>query len=88
MRFSDPARLVRDTRGVLEDGERVKGQKTRRRREQCECLGKKVRRACETKKKVRRTSGRCLSTGSFVRMRAYNTSRIVDVDIGLSSRLI
>jgi len=88
IRLGDPARLIRDTRGVLQNRERVQGQKAGRRREQCECLGPVVRRVGRgALLGEQRTSGRCSSTGSFVRMRACNTSRMHSADVP-ASRLI
>lgn len=42
MRFRDPARLIRDARGVLENRERIDGQEARRRGEQRKRLGMAV----------------------------------------------
>ena len=38
MGLGNPARLIRDARGVRDNGGRIEGYETRRRREQRECL--------------------------------------------------
>lgn len=76
IRFSDPAGLVRDARGVFQDGERSEGHEAGRRCEQCECLDGWVSMQRAPRGRRKHASGRCSSTGSFMRSRAWSTSRM------------